>query len=291
MLGVPHGSPVEVFRVYSQTVRSEPSPEAPILYHFWPSLCSQKVRLALAEKGVAYTSRLVNIGPPMENYEPWYARIHPGMVVPALQVGDEVITDSARIVVEVDRRFPGPDLRHDDPRVQELIALQDGLSIRELGYAKRSGLLGFLSRGALDQRLRVLTERRDANPDLAPLYEARLADVRTWKDVTLSDDALAARRAEVLDALAALEAALEGADDDAPGLVGAWSLADVVWTVVAARLRFMGFTPHMGPRTLRWYARAKARPTFEEAQVWERVRPTVMAPIVGQVLLKRLGMR
>lgn len=283
--------PSRPFRVYSQTVRSEPSPEAPILYHFWPSLCSQKVRLALAEKGVAYTSRLVNIGPPMENYEPWYARIHPGMVVPALQVGEEVITDSARIVVEVDRRFPGPDLRQDDPRVQELIALQDGLSIRELGYGSRSGLLGFLSRGALDQRLRVLTERREANPDLAPLYEARLADVRTWKDVTLSDDALAARRAEVLDALTALEAALEGADVDAPGLVGAWSLADVVWTVVAARLRFMGFTPHMGPRTLLWYARAKARPTFEEAQVWERVRPTVMAPIIGQVLLKRLGMR
>jgi tetrachloro-p-hydroquinone reductive dehalogenase len=45
------------------------------LFHFPPSLCSQKVRLALAEKGVVYDARLVNIGPVLENYEPWYARI------------------------------------------------------------------------------------------------------------------------------------------------------------------------------------------------------------------------
>ena len=38
-------------------------------YHFPPSLCSQNVRLTLYEKGVEYTSKLVNVGPPMENYE------------------------------------------------------------------------------------------------------------------------------------------------------------------------------------------------------------------------------
>ena len=34
-----------------------------VLYNIPPSLCSQKVRLALVEKGVPFRNRWVNIGP------------------------------------------------------------------------------------------------------------------------------------------------------------------------------------------------------------------------------------
>ena len=34
-----------------------------VLYNIPPSLCSQKVRLALVEKGVAFKNRWVDIGP------------------------------------------------------------------------------------------------------------------------------------------------------------------------------------------------------------------------------------
>ena len=38
-------------------------------YHFPRSLRSQSECLTLYEKGVEYTFKLVNVGPPMENYE------------------------------------------------------------------------------------------------------------------------------------------------------------------------------------------------------------------------------
>ena len=220
-------------------MRSNPSVQ---LYHFPPSLCSQKVRLALAEKGVAWESTMVNIGPPMENYEPWYARINPRMVVPTLVVDAEVITDSARIVAEVDRRFPGPDLRAGDPGVQALIALQDRMPIRELAYARTSGLMGFLVKGAFEKRVKVLTRQRDAHPDLAPLYQARLDDVARWRHQSSTSEEIERGREAVARALETLEETAS----DAEGLVGAYSLADVTWTVLVARLHFMGWRDRMG---------------------------------------------
>jgi tetrachloro-p-hydroquinone reductive dehalogenase len=268
--------------------QSSPVPAEVVLHHFWPSLCSQKVRLALAEKHVAYRSELVNIGPPMENYKPAYARLNPRMVVPTLVIGDEVITDSARIVVEIDRRFDSPDLGSDGDDVKRWIALQDGLEIREIAYGRRRGLIGFLTKGTFDRRIEVLTAYRDANPDLADLYNARLDDVRRWKEVSSTPAEVDARREKVCEALENVDHALETREF----LAGeTYSLADVVWTVMLARLKFMGFTEQFGPRTLAYYARMKTRPSFAEGQVWERVKPMVMLPLIARVLAHRLGLR
>lgn len=280
------------------------------LFHFPPSLCSQKVRLALAEKGVAYDARLVNIGPVLENYEPWYARINPRMVVPTLVVGDRVvasgsassaaersagmrigaertITDSARIVVFVDEHFDGPDLRAASPQVQRWVALQDGLKIREIAYAPTGGLIGFLSKGSFDKRVVALERHRDANPELAALYQARLDDVAQWQETSLSTDQVAALRAQVVAALGEVEARLE----QGPFLVGeTYTLADVVWTVLLARCVFMKLDAHWGPATRAYYGRMKARPSFHGADVWERPKPAVMLPLIAQVVKMRLGL-
>ncbi|MGB1278187.1 MAG: glutathione S-transferase family protein, partial [Nannocystaceae bacterium] len=81
------------------------------LYHYPLSLCSQQVRLALAEKGVAYTSQVVDIGRACENYRPWYMRLNPKGVVPTLVHDGECFTGSARIVAYIDEHFPGPQLQ------------------------------------------------------------------------------------------------------------------------------------------------------------------------------------
>jgi glutathione S-transferase len=65
------------------------------LYGFPGSLCSQKVRLALAEKGAAYQNRLVDIELRLQNYEPWYLRLNPRGVVPTLVHGDHVSGSSS----------------------------------------------------------------------------------------------------------------------------------------------------------------------------------------------------
>ena len=53
------------------------------LYHYWSSVCSQKVRMCLAEKGLEWESRHVDIFA-FENYEPAYTKLNPKAVVPTL---------------------------------------------------------------------------------------------------------------------------------------------------------------------------------------------------------------
>ena len=263
------------------------------LYHFPPSLCSQKVRLALTEKGVPWESRLVNIGPPMENYEAWYARLNPKLVVPTLVHGDEVVTDSARIVRYVDSAFAGPPLVPDDAAddVEALIALQDGLRIREIVYAPRGGLLGWLSKGSFEKRHAVLERQRDAHPDLAEIYQARLDDVSAWKETSHDAAQVAAEigrvRAAIEELARRLDAHRFAASDD-------YTLADVVWTVILARCVFMGYRQWWTgdlSAVASYYERMRARPSFDQADVWERVKPLTMLPIIGSVLWQRLTRR
>ena len=78
--------------------RCEVAPQKGIhLFHFSHSLCSMKVRQALAESAVDWTSHLVLL-PAYQQYEPDYVRINPRCVVPTLACDGKVTTDSANIL-------------------------------------------------------------------------------------------------------------------------------------------------------------------------------------------------
>ena len=71
------------------------------LYHAHPSTCSQKVRLCLAEKGLDYTSRTVNLRA-NENLSPAYLALNPNGVVPTMVHDGHVIIDSSVICEYLD---------------------------------------------------------------------------------------------------------------------------------------------------------------------------------------------
>jgi glutathione S-transferase len=246
------------------------------LYAFPGSLCSQKVRLALAEKGVAYQSRVLDIELRLHNYEPWYLRLNPRGVVPTLLHGDRVVTDSAAILRYVDRAFDGPSLTpeaaDERERMEAWIDRQDALRMRELSYASFEGMLGLLLRRvSMPLRLRKLRRLERETPDLADVYAAKIADVVQWRASTADAREIARIRRE-------LEAVLRRADGQlgkTPFLAGgAYSLADVAWTCVLARLKMLGLAkPLWGggrlPDLAAYYERLRERPSFAAADVWE----------------------
>ena len=61
-----------------------------LLYDYPGSICCQMVRLTLAEKGVAYEKRNVDIMDKAEQFEPWYTALNPKAVVPTLAIGEAV---------------------------------------------------------------------------------------------------------------------------------------------------------------------------------------------------------
>ena len=80
------------------------------LYHFGFSTCSQKVRLVLAEKGLEFESREVNLIAG-EQHAPEYVELNPHHVVPTLVHDGEVLIESSLIIGYLDDAFPEPPLR------------------------------------------------------------------------------------------------------------------------------------------------------------------------------------
>ena len=77
------------------------------LYHNDMSLCAQKVRVCLAEKGLAWESRhlVLRAG---EHQQPWYLKLNRRAVVPTLIDGDQVVPESNVILEYLDETFPDP---------------------------------------------------------------------------------------------------------------------------------------------------------------------------------------
>ncbi|MEO0401583.1 MAG: glutathione S-transferase family protein [Pseudomonadota bacterium] len=84
------------------------------LYHSAYSTCSQKVRLVLAEKGLAFTSCEISFAKQAQ-LDPAYLKINPNGVVPTLVHDGEVIMDSSVIVEYLEEIAPAPALVPDTP--------------------------------------------------------------------------------------------------------------------------------------------------------------------------------
>ena len=257
-----------------------------ILYHVGPSPYAQRARLALIEKGVDWEGRVVDIGPRMENYEPWYMRLNPAGEVPTLQHGDRVVTGSTAICRYIDETFDGPALTPLDParraELDALVASADAVRYRALGMGSSPRVQRLLARAALSGRRAGLERLRDAHPELAAAYQARLA-VLDQRESELRDPVVRREvEADLRPRLHALEAAL---GDGRPYLTGeTYTLADVLWTCALARIALSGRRAWFGaartPRLDAWYGAMQSRPSFREADIWDQI-------YVGRLLAAR----
>ncbi|HTV50454.1 MAG TPA: glutathione S-transferase family protein [Steroidobacteraceae bacterium] len=85
------------------------------LYHWEPNANSGKPMLALAEKGVEYTSHYLDLLS-FDQHRPEYLRINPDGTIPALVHDDKVLTESTPMMEYIDDQFTGPPLRPTDPK-------------------------------------------------------------------------------------------------------------------------------------------------------------------------------
>lgn len=83
------------------------------LYHGGPGANSLKALLPLKEKGLEFTSHLMNLLQ-FEQHEPWFVKINPNGQVPVLVHDGRVLTESTVINEYVDECFPDVPLRPAD---------------------------------------------------------------------------------------------------------------------------------------------------------------------------------
>src|SRR3989441_7772764 len=143
--------------------------EAITLYDSPGSPCARRVRAVLLEKGLEWTTRLVDLTR-MEQKRPEYLALNPNGVVPTLVHGDRVLYESNVITEYLDDVFPDPPLYPRDPwaRAQAKIwqAFELGMArdFRPLMYAR---VVGPYDR--LRPRDEVLADARRSTDDPAHL--------------------------------------------------------------------------------------------------------------------------
>ena len=85
------------------------------LYHAWASTCSQKVRLALAEKSLSWEGTVLSLRQ-FEHLSDEFLALNPDGLVPVLVHQGFVIRESSVINDYLDEVFPQPALSLPGPR-------------------------------------------------------------------------------------------------------------------------------------------------------------------------------
>lgn len=131
------------------------------LYHYSESLCSQKARLGLAEKGVDYKSHhivICDVAEKCQNLKPDYLRVNPKGIVPTLVHKGTPVYDAHRIVKYVDEQCydSGTRLWPEDEIRQQIAAhwFDEGMLDENGRYGSTFGLaIPILSHPILAQTL------------------------------------------------------------------------------------------------------------------------------------------
>jgi glutathione S-transferase len=237
------------------------------LYHNDMSSCAQKVRLLLAEKGLEWESRHLDLRAG-EHQKEWYIKLNPRAVVPTLIDGDTVVPESNVINEYLDERFPDPPMKPAEPFGRAKMRLwtkqldegvhDAGIAILSFGLAFRHQ---YISRGEAGK------EMLESIPD--PAKRERRRDV-IEKGLDSPHFKIAIAR------LLTLYRDMDKVLADHEWLAGdRYSIADAAFTPYIVRLDHldvMGLLERT-PRTADRYRRIKARPSFDDAIVrWENAK-------------------
>jgi len=228
------------------------------LYHHNISVCAQKVRMALDEKGIAYEGREVDLMK-QEHLTPEFLKINPKGLVPVLVHHGVSIPESSIILEYIEDEFPDKPLR---PKAALAKArMRSWVRIPDDGLHAACGSVTYAS--AFAPQLRENHTKEE--------WEARLGK--------LPDKARAARQRQIIeqgfeapfvkDAVklhAKVIADMETTLARDPWLAGdEFSLADIAIIPYITRLDRLGLEGMWShhPQVARWFAAMQARPSFE----------------------------
>lgn len=234
-----------------------------VLHHGWRSSASRRVRLCLAEKGLTYESRVVDMER-MEHHSPAYLKINPNGVVPALILDDgRSLYESGTICEYLDEVHLDPPLRPSDPYqravMRNWIRHVDG----SIGNLIVFNWVHSLAKVAAQWSDEELAERLKK----VPSKERQEAWYRAARKPYTEEERTEARRKLVL-----LLDKMEEMIGQGRWLVGnGYSIADIAVVPFVKRIDEEiapgEMQPARHPRVAVWWAAIQARPAFSEARI------------------------
>ncbi len=224
------------------------------LLHFYSSICSQKVRILLNEKNMAWTSHLVDLVK-QEHVSKWFLGINPRGVVPALVHDGVVHVESNEIMHYLDglpsaapsffRTGDEKELEAEDQIHKDIRNLTMGFAMpKKLVVKSEETLQRYETQGVQD--------------------EQRQKEVAWWRSFAqqgVTREAAQRSAAKLRGSLDHIEAIL---DDDFLG-GQAPSALDAAWFINTDRLQRVGYPFKLWhPKLALWFQRLKQRPAFHK---------------------------
>jgi glutathione S-transferase len=228
------------------------------LYHGLASTCSKKVRMCLAEKGLEWESRLVNLQK-FEQHDPEYLRLNPNGVVPTLVHDGRPVAESTVIIEYIDDTFPAPSLKPADSYARATMRLWEKWS-DDVGYsAVYVPTWDRLSRPAAEKLSDAELDRITAR---VPTAERRAR----WRQVARGGFSTGEMDA-AYEKMTRTFARMEGDLAAGPWLAGdMFTLADIAMAPFVERMMDLrgDLVPREAyPAVYAWFDRLRERPSFQ----------------------------
>lgn len=231
-----------------------------ILYHAWSSSASRKVRLCLAEKGLGYEGRVIDLLR-FQHHSDWYKALNPGGIVPCLFVDGGALVESNLINEFLDEWAPEPPLMPDEPadrhEVRRLAKYVDDVCLPAVQKPNWMRSMHPVAREWSDEELErrlaaIPTEGRRA------LWRRMARDPFTREEIEAGLDVLE-------DLTRRIDAYLEASGG--PWLFGErLTLADIA--VAPYVVRFEEERPgRLAPAAGAWWSRFRSRPAWGVAEI------------------------
>lgn len=237
------------------------------LYHMWPSTCSKKVRICLAEKQLQWESHEINTNPTEQHLEDWYLALNPNGVVPTLDNDGDIVIESCVILEYLEDVFPEISLRPQNPlaraRMRVWLDRSESVVHRHINVLSHNRFMKrFLDHLSLEEKL----ARAARQPRIATRTERSR---RYRQGISKEEEQLA---------LAVLGECLDDMESDLSR--NAWlagdeySLADIAVAPFFQRFE-VNELPQLLDRNKRpgvdeWWSRMQARPAYTEGMALER---------------------
>lgn len=230
------------------------------LYHSAASVCSIKVRVGLAEIGLKFDSKTLDLSKG-DQHKPEYLALNPNGVIPTLVDGDLVLGESSLIVEYLDRNYNKSRMMPEE-RVAQAHARE--WLLRTLGIHAAINTLTF----STEARDKIMANKSRAEIDALvakmPDPVARLKRSDLFKNGLASpyvQQAMSTLRRTFFD--------IEAAIGDGHWITGPeHGIADVALVSYIDRLDLFGYGGlwvKSAPKVGEWLVRMQARPSYAEA--------------------------
>ncbi len=251
--------------------------------HFTGSSCSQKLRIYLNLKGIAWESHPVDL-PAHANFEPWFLGINPRGLVPVLVHDGAVHIESNDIIQHLEKTFPSPRLipaghenevaallRHEDDLHLDLRTLSFRFVFAPPGPPKSAeALASYAANGS-----GTVQGLKDRDKEIQIAFWQRAAR-EGFTDQRAKASAQKFRAEfDALDRKLATSPYLMGSD---------LSVLDIAWWIYAFRLSLAGYPfARLHPNVFAWKEKLLARPEFAKEIAGTRKPATQLTGTLEQV--------